>query len=81
MTIRLLRPSEAESYRDLRRRALAEAPQFVGPWGEREAASDLAELTGRLTAYPKEGIQVFGCFPSMIPLIVRKRSEPNLDPR
>jgi len=61
MIIRLLQPGDAACYQDIRRRALAEAPQFVGPLGEREAASDPAELTARMAAYPLEGIYLFGC--------------------
>ena len=62
MNIRLLEPSDAALYRRIRQQALAEAPQFVGPLGEREAGSDLADLQARLAAYPSEGVRVFGLF-------------------
>jgi ribosomal protein S18 acetylase RimI-like enzyme len=62
MIIRPLQPGDAAGYLALRRRALAEAPQFVGPLGEREAMGGMEELLDRLAAYPAEGTQVFGSF-------------------
>ena len=62
MIVRPLQPTDAACYREIRRRALAEAPQFLGPLGEREATSELAELQARMAAYPGEGVHLFGSF-------------------
>jgi ribosomal protein S18 acetylase RimI-like enzyme len=59
---RLLGPLDAPAYRSLRQRALAEAPQYVGPLGEREAMSSVEDLQTRLTAYPGEGVSMVGGF-------------------
>jgi len=62
MVVRRLQSSDAESCQRVRRRALADVPQFVGPLAEQEALCDLAELKMRMDAYEAEGVFPFGCF-------------------
>lgn len=62
MVIRHLQSSDAEAYQQVRRHALDEVPQFVGPLAEQEALCDLAELRARMENYETEGIFSFGCF-------------------
>jgi ribosomal protein S18 acetylase RimI-like enzyme len=62
VVFRPLAPEDAEAYRAIRRSALVEAPQFVGPLAEREAGLELVELRSQLRAYPAQGIHVFGTF-------------------
>jgi len=60
--IRRLEPKDAAAYQRIRRAALADVPQFVGPLAEQEALSDVAELERRMESYETEGVFVFGCF-------------------
>lgn len=62
MVVRLLQPSDAVAYLRVRRHALTDVLQFVGPLAEQEALCDLAELKTRMDAYEAEGVFPFGCF-------------------
>ena len=62
MVVRLLQPSDAAAYHHIRRAALDDVPQFVGPLAEQEALCDLATLQSRMAGYESEGIFPFGCF-------------------
>lgn len=62
MTIRRLQSSDAAAYQQIRRHALNEGPQFVGPMAEQEALCGLPELQSRLENYEAEGVFPFGCF-------------------
>lgn len=62
MVVRRLQSSDAAAYQQVRRRALNDVPQFVGPIAEQEALCDLAQLQSRMDAYESEGIYPFGCF-------------------
>jgi len=62
MVVRRLQSSDAEVYQRVRRHALTDVPQFVGPLAEQEALCDLAELKTRMDAYEAEGVFPFGCF-------------------
>ena len=62
MVIRRLQSSDAMAYQQIRRHALKDVPQFVGPMAEQEANCDLAELQSRMADYEREGIFPFGCF-------------------
>ena len=62
MEIRLLKPSDAESYQQVRRHALTEVPQFVGLLAEHEALCELTELKTRIAGHEAEGVFRFGCF-------------------
>jgi ribosomal protein S18 acetylase RimI-like enzyme len=60
--VRLLEPSDAGVYQALRRSALVEVPEFVGPSAEREARCEAGELRARMVSHRAEGIYRFGCF-------------------
>jgi ribosomal protein S18 acetylase RimI-like enzyme len=60
--IRRLQSSDAAAYLQVRRHALKDVPQFVGPLAEQEALCDLAELQTRMDSYEAEGVFTFGCF-------------------
>ncbi len=62
MIIRRLQSTDAAVYQQVRRAALSDVPQFVGPLAEQEAASKLPELGSRMKNYEAEGIYPFGCF-------------------
>lgn len=62
LTIRRLQSSDAALYQKIRQSALKEVPQFVGPFAEQEALSELVELQSRMDRYKSEGIHTFGCF-------------------
>lgn len=62
LTIRRLQSSDAVLYQKIRQAALKEVPQFVGPFAEQEALSEVAELQSRMDRYESEGIYAFGCF-------------------
>jgi ribosomal protein S18 acetylase RimI-like enzyme len=62
MIVRRLQSSDAAIYQQIRRCALKDVPQFVGPLAEQEAVSDLSELCSRMERYESEGIFPFGCF-------------------
>jgi ribosomal protein S18 acetylase RimI-like enzyme len=62
MMIRRLQSSDAGSYLYIRRHALSDVPQFVGPLAEQEALCELPELQARIENYEAEGIFPFGCF-------------------
>jgi ribosomal protein S18 acetylase RimI-like enzyme len=62
MLFRSLQPADAAVYRHIRRTALNEVPQFVGPMAEQEALSGLVPLQSQLARYPIEGNYAFGFF-------------------
>jgi ribosomal protein S18 acetylase RimI-like enzyme len=62
MLFRSLQPADAAVYRQIRRTALSEVPQFVGPLAEQEALSGLVPLQSQLARYPGEGNYAFGFF-------------------
>ena len=62
MLIRRLKSSDAAAYQAVRRHALNDVPQFVGPLAEQEALCDLAELQARMDRYEAESVSPFGCF-------------------
>jgi ribosomal protein S18 acetylase RimI-like enzyme len=62
MTFRRLQSSDAIIYQQIRRHALNEMPQFVGPLAEQEALSELTQLQSCMDGYESEGIFPFGCF-------------------
>src|SRR5262249_34783215 len=62
MSVRRLQSSDAVAYQHIRRCALKDVPQFVGPLAEQEALCDLPDLQHRMEHYESEGIFPFGCF-------------------
>lgn len=62
MVVRRLKSSDVTAYQQVRRHALKDVPQFVGPLAEQEALCDLAELQARMDNYEAEGVFPFGCF-------------------
>lgn len=62
MKIRRLQAIDAAGYQQVRRRALADVPEFVGPLAEQEALCKLGELQSRMNGYEAEGVFPFGCF-------------------
>jgi ribosomal protein S18 acetylase RimI-like enzyme len=62
MLVRRLQSSDAAVYQKIRRHAVSDVPQFVGPLAEQEALCDLTELQSRMDAYEAEGVFLFGCF-------------------
>ncbi len=62
MVIRRLQPSDAEAYQQVRRHALKDVPQFVGPLAEQDALCDLVQLRSRVSTGEAEGVFRFGCF-------------------
>jgi len=62
MTIRPILSSDAAVYQRIRKCALKDVPQFVGPSAEREALSELSGLQSLLENYAAEGTYCFGCF-------------------
>ncbi len=62
MIIRRIQASDAAGYQEVRKAALKDVPQFVGPLGEQEANCALNELETRIKNEEAEGIYRFGVF-------------------
>ena len=60
--VRKLEVSDAVAYQNIRREALKDVPQFVGPLAEQEALCDLSDLQFKMERYESEGIFTFGYF-------------------
>src|SRR5579871_326248 len=62
MVVRRIAIEDVEVYQGVRRRALEEVPEFVGPQAEWEARCGVGELRERLGRYEEEGLYAFGYF-------------------
>lgn len=62
MNIRRVQVSDAAAYQAVRKAALKDVPQFVGPSGELEATCSIGELESRIKNGEHEGIYRFGVF-------------------
>lgn len=62
MTLRRIQVSDAADYQAVRRAALKDVPQFVGPAAEQEAGCSLSELESWIQNEEAEGIYRFGVF-------------------
>lgn len=62
MSIRRIQVSDAAGYQTVRKAALKDVPQFVGPSAEQEAVCALSEMEARIQNEEAEGIYRFGVF-------------------